>query len=240
MLEQIYRVIFEFAHDFDLNTQSARRAFQKAERSVVRSPYRLREAVRYQTLHHIAEILDAWYREPAFLNENGDPRPLPFVGSKSFSALARRFLPGFNARDVADILITERLIQRDSHGDVFPVRRSARFASKSSLMMDRVPALLHALFSTLRHNARSTGRPPNMRCERGTLIDRLPVEAIPAFNDYVRKLAYTVLNQTDEWASRRQAPPGIKSRRRLARVGVEVFAYVEAEHVRRRRRRKLA
>ena len=34
MFEQIYRVVFEFAHDFDLNTQSARRAFQKAERSV--------------------------------------------------------------------------------------------------------------------------------------------------------------------------------------------------------------
>ena len=42
MLEQIYRVIFEFAQDFDLNTQSARRAFQKAERSVAKSPYRLK------------------------------------------------------------------------------------------------------------------------------------------------------------------------------------------------------
>jgi hypothetical protein len=236
MLEQIYRVVFEFAYDFDLNTQSARRAFQKAERSVLRSPYRLCEAVRYQTLHHIAEILDVWYREPAFLNENGDPRPLPLVGLKSFSTLARRFLPGFNPRDIADILITERLIQRDSHGDVFPVRRAARFAAKSTLMMERVPALLHALFSTLRHNARSTGRPPNMRCERGTLIDRLPVEAIPAFNDYVRKLAYTLLNQTDGWASQRQAPESLKSRRRLARVGVEVFAYVEAENARRRRK----
>src|SRR5271170_4653620 len=51
MFEQIYRVILEFAHDFDLNAQSARRAFQKAERSVAKSPYRLSEAVRYQTLH---------------------------------------------------------------------------------------------------------------------------------------------------------------------------------------------
>src|SRR5271163_2115679 len=51
MLEQIYRVIFEFARDFGLQTPSARRAFQKAEKSVVRSPYRLREAVRYHTLN---------------------------------------------------------------------------------------------------------------------------------------------------------------------------------------------
>lgn len=236
MLEQIFRVIFEFAQDFDLNTQSARRAFQRAARSVVKSPYRLSEAVRYQTLHHIAEILDAWYREPSFLNEHGDPRALPLAGPKSFSTLARRFLPRFNPREIADILVTERLLERDSTGGVVPLRRSARFAGKSALMMDRVPALVHALFSTLRHNARSSGRPPTMRCERGTMIDRLPVEQIPEFNEYVRKLAYTLLNQTDGWASQRQAPESLKSRQRLARVGVEVFAYVEAENTRRRRK----
>ena len=234
MLEQIYRVIFEFASDFSLNKQSARRAFQKAEKAVVRSPYRLSEAVRFQTLHRIADILDTWHREPAFLKENGDPRPLPLVGLKSFSTLARRFLPGFSPRDIADILITEGLLERDSHGCVFPLTRAARFANNSTLMMDRVPALLHGLFSTLRHDQRSTGHPSNMRCERGTLIDRLPVEAIPAFNDYVRQLAYTLLNQTDAWAGQRQAPHGVKSRQRLAQVGVEVFAYVERENAPRR------
>jgi hypothetical protein len=238
MLEQIYRVIFEFARDFNLNKQSARRAFQKAERTVVRSPYRLSEAVRFQTLHQIGGILGTWHREPAFLKENGDPRPLPLVGLKSFSTLARRFLPGFSPRDIADILITEGLLERDSHGCVFPLTRAARFASNSPLMMDRVPALLHALFSTLRHDARWTGHPSNMRCERGTLIDRLPVEAIPAFNDYVRQLAYTLLNQTDAWAGQRQAPQGVRSRQRLAQVGVEVFAYVE--HKNEPRRGKLA
>jgi Family of unknown function (DUF6502) len=234
MLEQIFRVVFEFAHDFSLDARSARRAFQKAEKSASRSPYRLREAVRYQTLHEISNILDAWYREPAFLGENGAPRPLPLTGLKSFSTLAQRFLPRFNPRDIADILVTEHLLERDSHGWVFPVRRAARFASKTTLMMDRVPALLHALFSTLRHNATSTRRPPNTRCERGTLIDRLPAEVIPAFNDYVRKLAHTLLNQTDGWAAQRQVPPGDKSRR-LVRAGVEVFAYVEPEYGRRRR-----
>ena len=234
MLEQIYRVIFEFAHDFGLQTPSARRAFQKAEKSVVRSPYRLREAVRYHTLNQIAEILGAWHREPAFLNENGDPRPLSLTGPKSLATLARRFLPQFNPRDIADILISERLLQRDSNGEVVPLRRAARFASNSTLMLDRVPALLHALSSTLRHNARPMGRSQSTRCERGTTIDRLPVEAIPAFNDYVKKLAHTLLFQTDNWASQRQAPEALKSRRRLARVGVEVFAYVETEPTRRR------
>ena len=229
MLEQIYRVIFEFAHDFDLNTQSARRAFQKAEKSVGRSPYRLREAVRYQTLRQISEILGAWYREPALLDEQGDPRPLPLAGVKSFAALARRFLPRFSPRDIADILITERLLKRDPNGDVVPLRRAARFASHSTLMLDRVPALLHALCEYSAPQRTFYWADLQHACERGTTIDRLPVEAIPAFNEYVKKLAHTLLNQTDTWGSQRQAPEDVKSRQRLARVGVEVFAYVETE-----------
>jgi hypothetical protein len=237
MVEQICRVVIEFAQDFGLNAPSVRRAFEKAQKSVAKSPYRLYEAVRYQTLRQISEILGAWYREPALLNEQGDPRHLPLTGVKSFATLARRYLPRFKPREIADILIAERLLQRDRNGDVVPLRRAARFSSNSTLMLDRVPALLHALSSTLRHNARSTGRASSTRCERGTTIDRLPVEKIPAFNEYVKKLAHTVLNQTDAWGSQRQVPDGIKDRRRLARVGVEVFAYVETENTVRRRKR---
>ena len=158
------------------------------------------------------------------------------LGVKSFATLARRFLPRFKPREIADILIAERLLQRDRNGDVVPLRRAARFASNSTLMLDRVPALLHALSSTLRHNARSTGRASSTRCERGTTIDRLPVEKIPAYNEYVKTLAHTLLNQTDNWGSQRQVPDGVKDRRRLARVGVEVFAYVETENTVRRRK----
>ena len=180
MLEQIYRVIFEFAHDLDLNTQSTRRAFQKAERSVVKSPYRLREAVRFQTLHQIAEILDAWYREPAFLNEKGDPRPLPLVGLKSFSTLARRFLPGFNPRDIADILITERLLERDSQRVCHPLTAGGAFSGeKHADAGPRTGAPTCPLEHPAPQCAHRPGRPANQRCERGTLIDRLPVEADP-------------------------------------------------------------
>ena len=236
MIEQIYRVIFEFARDFGVKAPAARRAFKKAERSVRRSPYRLGEAVRYQTLHQISEILSAWYLEPPYLNDEGAPRPLPLTGVKSFATLCRRFLPRFHSREVADILISERLLRHDAQGNVVPIQRAARFASDSPLMLDRIPVLLHALSSTLRHNARPKQESAGTRCEQGTLLDRIPVEAIPAFNDYVKKLGHTLLNQTDSWASQRQMPMGQRSRQRLARVGVEVFAYVEPEPLRRRRK----
>jgi len=90
-----------------------------------------------------------------------------------------------------------------------------------------VPALIHGLLGTLRHNAKATGRRRDTRCERSTTIEHLPVQAVPAFNEHVKKLAQSLLNQTDSWAGQRQAAPGIKSVGTVAQVGVEVFAYVE-------------
>jgi len=234
MLEQIYCVLFEFARDFGISAGRAGRAFRKAERLVARSPYRLEQAVQFQTLLQISDILGTWYREPAFLGESGDPRPLPIVGAKSFASLVRRFLPQFNPREIVDILIAERLLERDSHGEVVPLRRAAVFASTNPMMLDRVPVLIHGLLGTLRHNTKATGRRRDTRCERSTTIERLPVQAVPAFNEQVKKLAQSLLNQTDSWAGQRQAAPGIKSPGRVAQVGVEVFAYVEDRTTRQR------
>jgi hypothetical protein len=229
MLEQIYRVIFEFAGDFGVNRQGALRAFRKAGKTAASSPYRLQQAVHFQTLLQISEILGAWYREPAYVNEMGDPRPLPIAGAKSFASLVRRFLPQFRAREIADILIAERLLERNSTGEVVPLRRTAMFANANTMMLDRVPALLRGLASTLCHNTRPAGEQRHTRCERGTTIDRLPVELIPAFNAHVKKLAQSLLNQTDSWADQRQLPEGTRLRKPVARVGVEVFAFVETD-----------
>lgn len=233
MLEQIYRVIAEFAEDFGVNRRSTRRCFLKAEKSVARSPYRLHQAVQFQTMLRISEILGAWYHEPAFLDENGEPRSLPLLGAKSFASLVNRFLPRFRPDDIAEILITERVLRCDPGGELIPMRRTAIFAKPGAMTLDRVPVILQGLLSTIRHNANTEGD-KSSRCERLTTLDRLPVEAIPAFNEHVKKLAQSLLNQTDNWASQRQLPEGSNSRKKTARAGVEVFAYVATEGFRKR------
>jgi hypothetical protein len=57
---------------------------------------------------------------------------------------------------------------------------------------------------------------------------------VPAFNDHVKKLAQSLMNQTETWANPRQLSDGLKSRKKIARAGVEVFAYVETDSVRKR------
>jgi len=228
MLEQIYRVIVEFADDFGINRQSTRRLFLKAEKSVGRSPYRLHQAVHFQTMLRISEILGAWYREPAFLDENGKPRSLPLEGAKSFESLATRFLPRFELDDIVEILVAERVLRRDARGELIPMRRTVIFTKPGAMMLDRVPVIVQGLLSTIRHNA-NTEDQRGTRCERLTILDRLPVEAIPAFNEQVKKLAQSLLNQADNWAMQRRLAPASRSRKKTVRAGVEVFAYVATE-----------
>jgi hypothetical protein len=228
MLEQIYRVVVEFADDFGIDRQATHRCFLKAEKSVARSPYRLHQAAEFQTMLRISEILSAWYQEPAFLYENGEPRSLPLVGAKSFATLVTRFLPRFRPDDIAEILIAERVLRRGAEGELTPLRRTVSFTKPGAMMLDRVPVILQGLLSTIRHNVNTQGH-RGTRCERLITLDRLPVAAIPAFNEQVKKLAQLLLNQTENWANPRQLPERSRSRKQMARVGVEVFAYVEAE-----------
>jgi hypothetical protein len=228
MLEQIYRVIVEFADDFGINRQSTRRLFLKAEKSVGRSPYRLHQAVHFQTMLRISEILGAWYREPAFLDENGKPRSLPLEGAKSFESLVTRFLPRFRLDDIVEILVSERVLRRDARGELIPMRRTVIFTKPGAMMLDRVPVIVQGLLSTIRHNA-NTEDQKGTRCERLTILDRLPIEAIPEFNEQVKKLAQSLLNHTDNWAMQRRLAAGSRSRKKTARAGVEVFAYLADE-----------
>ncbi len=228
MLEQIYRVVIEFADDFGINRQAAHRCFLKAEKSVTRSPYRLHHAVEFQTMLRISEILSAWYQEPAFLYENGEPRSLPLVGAKSFTTLVARFLPRFKPNDIARILIAERVLRRGAQGELIPLRRTVSFTKPGAMMLDRVPVIVQGFLSTIRHNVNTEGH-RGTRCERLITLDRLPVAAVPSFNEQVKKLAQSLLNQTENWANPRQLPEKSRSRKQMARVGVEVFAYVETE-----------
>jgi hypothetical protein len=228
MLEQIYRVVVEFADDFGVARQATHRCFLKAEKSVTRSPYRLHQAAEFQTMLRISEILSAWYQEPAFLYENGEPRSLPLVGAKSFATLVARFLPRFKPDDIAEILIAERVLRRGAQGELTPLRRTVSFTKPGAMMLDRVPVIVRGLLSTIRHNVNTQGH-RGTRCERLITLDRLPVAAIPAFNAQVKKLAQSLLNQTETWANPRRLPERSRSRKQMARVGVEVFAYVETE-----------
>ena len=227
MLEQLFSVVMEFAHRQGLSASESSQAFMRAQRQVKRSPYRLADADHFETFLQISELLATWYREAAFLDESGAPRPLPLAGSKSFTTLVRRYLPDYRAEHVAYMMVNEKLLE--IRGDALvPRRRTAMFAKQNPMTLDRIPVLVRGLMGTVAHNASDAGRAQGTRCERSTTVARLPVDLIPAFNENVKLWAQSLLDKTDSWARQRELPEQSTGGRRTARVGVEVFAYIEA------------
>jgi len=227
MIANLFLVILEFAKGSGVSTERTARSFARARHALGRSPYRLRAALDFAVMQRISEALKAWYTEPDYLGPRGAPAPLPLSGPKSVSSLLARFLPNATAREIVEWLITERVLRRLSTGLLVPLGRTISFVRPNAMTLDRIPFLLQALLSTVSHNtrAKTTGR--DTRCERLLALDRLRLSAVPHFNREVKKLVAAFLNHIESWAAPYLEPELSPSQRGTARVGVEVFAYVE-------------
>jgi hypothetical protein len=227
MIANLFLVILEFAKSSGVSPERTAGAFSRARHTLGRSPYRLREAIDFAVMMRISEALKAWYTEPEYLGPRGAPAPLQLLGPRSVSSLLTRFLPNVTARETVEWLITERVLKRLSTGLLLPLGRTISFVRPNAMTLDRIPFLLQALLSTVDHNTQAKVIGRETRCERMLAVDRLRLSAVPRFNREVKKLVVAFLNHLESWAAPYLEPEQSRSRRRTARVGVEVFAYVE-------------
>ena len=234
LLEQLYRVVFEFSRGFGITESAAKRLHRQAFGASRRAPYRLSDAVHFQSMLQLSDILDAWYRDPEWITDTGDPRPLSLTGAMSFETLAQRFLPSIQVKTLAPALITEGVLNQHPNGTVSPVRRAAAFARANPWMFDRIPVLIKAMLDTCSHNLDPDTRRTGTRCDRGTTIEDLPEEMVPIFNGIAKDLSQVLLNKVDAWAEPYRVPQESRGKRKLARVGVQVFSYVDTPPPRRR------
>lgn len=228
MLERLFSVVTEFAYTQGLSPHHVQKAFARAQRQLKRLSNQTTVAARLRTLRQIASLLEAWYFDAAFLDESGRPKPLPVTGTKSFSTLALRFLPEYQPQQLAEMMLRENLLNRSAGGFVVPHRRAASFKRPNAMMLDRIPVLVHGLLSTFAHNTSPKGRRQGTRCERNSFAT-LPIELLPAFNEIVKVWAQSLLDKVDAWARRRGQSAYHRNAGRLARVGVEIFAYLESD-----------
>ena len=223
-LEQMLRIICEFALSLGCKRRDIRREFATALSGATRRPYRMSEATGFELWHNAGELLAAWYGQPALVDDTGLPRPLPLKGSLSVESLVTTYLPDHSATDVIEVLLDEEIIVRLPNGLYRPIRRSAFVPRLNGMTIDRIAVLLQGLVTTLGWNhADRRGRPT--RLERQAHASHLPIDRIPEFEALVKQLATLLADQVDVWMSSRQAPGS--RRTRTARVGVSLFSYVE-------------
>jgi hypothetical protein len=238
MLDQLFRVILEFSESSGLTTDRAARVFAQARRTVAQTPYRLSDALNFRVMQHIGDVLKAWYTDPQYLDPRGVPSPLPLSGARSVEGLIRRYLPKVNARETARWLIAEGVLRQQSRGRLVPLRRTISFTQPNAMTLDRIPFLVQGLLSTVRHNTEAKAGGLETRCERQLTLNRFPLSEVPRFNWEVKRLVPMLLDQLESWAAPYlQAAEG--KMHKTARVGVEVFSYVD-EHAQRAKRAKQA
>lgn len=223
MFEQLCRVQLEFALRMQISLAEARAAFDRASMCVHETPYRLSEAIKFQTLLKVSDILGLWYRDPAWLEEDGLPAPLPLEGRRSFATLVAEFLPGFAPAAIAQELIQIEILIQGADGLVVPRRRVAGGPAFHGWMLDRIPALSRGLFGTLSHNVTAKLTGTQTHCERGTML-KVPVSRVSAFLAETKRRAQQLINDMDEWGDQqvREAP----AEPRL-HLGVQVFSHGE-------------
>jgi hypothetical protein len=238
MIERMYRVILEFAANSGLSAPAAARAFANAQSSAGRSQVGLGDPLNFEVMLKISEVFKAWYGEPDYLDARGAPAALALAGAKSFKSLMARFLPDYDAGDIAQWLIGEGLLGRSPTNLLVPNRRSVVFSRPNAMTLDRVPYVLQGLLSTVHHNHAVARQPRDRRCEQLATIDRFRVADLPRFHREIKKFAPHILNQIETWALPYQEPEDSPRRVKTTRVCVEVFASSEEHALKGARRRK--
>ena len=112
------------------------------------------------------------------------------------------------------------------------------FTQANAMMLDRIPFLLQGLLSTFSHNIEVKAQGGETRCERMLTLDHFPLKDVSRFSWEVKRLVPMLLDQLESWAA-----PYVQATERkpqkTARVGVEVFSYVEEHASRAKARRPL-
>lgn len=223
-MAQMQRLLWTFYRDIGATPRQMRSAFTAAARHDGRPPYRMSEAVAFEILHRASELIDAWYREAAYVDDVGAPRALPRSGPSSFETLATRFLPDHAPDDVAAYFTDVGLVVRLANGALKPHRRTAVISRLNAVTLDRVAVLTHGMLGTLLWNYHRRGS-DQPRLERQVHTTRLPVALLPEFNAKSKEIGGLLIGQLEAWLASRLT--GSAKGQPTARVGVSLLAYVE-------------
>jgi Family of unknown function (DUF6502) len=172
-----------------------------------------------------ARVIAAWRRDRNFLDDEGNPAPLPMAGmDASFSELVKRFSGDMPVRATLDELIRIGAVERLEDGRI---RLLARTYIPESSDADKLQILgtdVSHLISTIDHNL-ETG-PIGPFFQRKVAYDNLPDEVLPVFRKHSAKKAQTLLENLDRWLAQRDRDvmPTVKGAgRNQAGIGIYYF-----------------
>jgi len=167
-----------------------------------------------------AHVISHWYSDPAYLHENGTPRPLPLSGaSRSLKRLIAQVLP--HATPEAVVASLEDLgAVREEGGRYRPTGRYVSFADQREDTIFWLLTALQGVLQTIEHNA--AAEPADRMVGRAAINPRFPVRALPLFHAGLRNHVGEFLKNVDGEMQRKEV---LSAGEPTTELGVVVLAF---------------
>ena len=148
-----------------------------------------------------SHILTVWFTEPAYLDADGKPRPLPLEGtSTSVARLVRSVNRKLDAREVVAYLMRGRAVRRQGKCYV-PRTRMLLLRGVEGPDFFRTLRVLTIMLGTFEHNV-LPGRAVPGRYERIAENEHFPVSQFPKLEKYIAALGKGNLARVDHYMYR--------------------------------------
>lgn len=184
----------------------------------------------------ITRLLTAWYQDPEFTVQSGQPKPLSIVGeSGSFSALARRFGGDVPVQALLKELLRVGVVAK-TDGQVVVLSRYYFPAQHDPEALLRAGSVISDLGETLFHNlyVADDARPGTKkmrRFERRASNNLIDPRYQKAFHQFLDREGQAFLDRVDAWLSEHERHDAKSETARadspadVVRLGVGVFAF---------------
>jgi hypothetical protein len=172
-----------------------------------------------------ARVLSGWARDPAYVDDNGNPRPLPLDDAEpSFTSLVRQFSGDMPTRAILDELLRVGAVTHDADGYIHLLTRAYVPSSGEAEKLGILGTDVRELIATIDHNL--TSNPSEARLQRKVSYDNLPIDALPSLRELAVGHGQALLEYLDRWMSQhdRDTNPSISGTGRVrASIGMYYF-----------------
>lgn len=178
---------------------------------------------------HYADVVASWTHDPRFIDQDGQPRRLPFEGKYGFASLVKSVSPALNARSMLTVLRRYGNVRATRDGHYVLARPFFFTSSRSSLAFEPLAYFLSDASATLaRILTRTNGAKSPELFWRKVESTGLSAKAARDFTSFVRERSLDFLEELDDWleAHRPKRTSANTTRRRDAsrRVGLGLFS----------------
>jgi hypothetical protein len=200
-------------------TGLSRRDVRKLRERIQTGPPALKSSVT-----KASQVLSAWHLDPEFLDAGGKPKLLPLKGEgATFATLLERC-------GTADVPLTTVLkelrsagaVRKRADGKLEVLKREYVPHAMAKLLIRLWGTVLSDVGKTYAHNlTRSPKAPP--RFQRSAVNDRVLVNALPAFEQYLNQEGQAFLERLDAWLTAHQSAGGGGDAQATIRLGAGVY-----------------